>query len=271
MVRFSQWNGRMRKSGWASSALALVLLIGLVAGVGCGEVDDEEAISPVTTQQQAMDRHSSREGAGAERGHSALPEAARERRDIAREHVESVQTKAQWDVHAQSSSDGSSITASWPAQPGETFTLCWKKTSDSGTVCGNNKVEDIVAQGSNYSYGQLYKGFETECGGVEYKIRVKRSFVSFRTTTETTAACDTAKACPAGGWFDGANCQIGKAPAGTSAFIYNGAYYYTYSNGATKCPLAGSHDDGANCFVQWIPSGVSPFIYLNHWYYEAHP
>lgn len=73
--------------------------------------------------------------------------------------------------------------------------------------------------------------------------------------------------CPSGGKFDGANCYMGSAPAGTKAFLYAGNYYYTPA-GPGRCPMPGSRFDGANCLVQPAPKGTSPFIYDNNWYYK---
>jgi hypothetical protein len=88
----------------------------------------------------------------------------------------------------------------------------------------------------------------------------------------TTPPCCAVK-CPAGGWFDGANCQVGQAPSGTTAFIWGGNYYYSPKPPVPgpRCPLQGSWYDGANCFVKPVPAGVQPFIWLNHWYYKACP
>jgi hypothetical protein len=77
--------------------------------------------------------------------------------------------------------------------------------------------------------------------------------------------------CPHGGWFDGANCQIGQAPAGTTAFIWGGNYYYTPRPPPARCPYPNSWFDSANCYVQAIPSGTQPFIWQNYWYYKAWP
>lgn len=75
-------------------------------------------------------------------------------------------------------------------------------------------------------------------------------------------------ACPQGGTWDTANCHIGFAPAGTSAFIWGGNYYYSPLPG-NSCPYPGSWFDGANCFVQEVPEGVQPFIWANGWYYAS--
>jgi hypothetical protein len=72
--------------------------------------------------------------------------------------------------------------------------------------------------------------------------------------------------CPCGG-YDGANCYVGTAPSGTTAFIYSNNFYYTPVNG-NQCPLAGSSFDGANCFVRSIPSNTTGFIFNNSWYVQ---
>lgn len=74
--------------------------------------------------------------------------------------------------------------------------------------------------------------------------------------------------CAEGGSFDGANCKFGEAPTGTSAFIWEGAYYYTALPG-NSCPYPGSWFDGGNCYVRPTPDGTSPFIWDNGWYYAS--
>ena len=74
--------------------------------------------------------------------------------------------------------------------------------------------------------------------------------------------------CQIGG-YDGKNCHVGSAPAGTSAFILGSNFYYTYASGANKCPLPGSSDDSANCFVTAIPSSCDAFIWNNNWYVKG--
>jgi hypothetical protein len=101
--------------------------------------------------------------------------------------------------------------------------------------------------------------------------------------------------CPAG-QYDGQNCFIGTAPAGTQPFVHNGSLYYTptvscpmgsfdgancfiatpptkpfmwsgnlyYDDIGGSCPVAGSWFDGANCFM--APAGHEPFIYNGSMY-----
>jgi hypothetical protein len=67
------------------------------------------------------------------------------------------------------------------------------------------------------------------------------------------------------GSYDGATCYVGTPPSGTTAFIYDGKFYYTPVNG-NQCPLAGSSYDGANCFVAYVPEFAVPSIWNNKWY-----
>jgi hypothetical protein len=70
------------------------------------------------------------------------------------------------------------------------------------------------------------------------------------------------------GSYDGDNCYLGQAPAGTSVFIYSGNFYYTPVNG-NQCPLLlfpESRYDGENCYVTHIPDHTNPFILNNSWY-----
>ena len=80
-----------------------------------------------------------------------------------------------------------------------------------------------------------------------------------------TARCAECERCPTVGQWDGANCFIGKALTGTSAFQFANNFYYTPLRG-NLCPLTGSHFDGANCFVMTIPPSTAPFIWDNGWY-----
>jgi hypothetical protein len=80
--------------------------------------------------------------------------------------------------------------------------------------------------------------------------------------TRECARCDR---CPYLGVYDGANCNVGQPPAGTTAFIYANNFYYTPLP-VNLCPVPGSWYDGANCFVTTIPSQALPFIYKNNWY-----
>jgi hypothetical protein len=69
--------------------------------------------------------------------------------------------------------------------------------------------------------------------------------------------------CPQGWTFDTANCFLMKAPWGTTAFEYQGAFY------TTKLPYCSTGSfDGANCYLGKPPAGRKPFIYQGGFYYE---
>jgi peptidyl-Lys metalloendopeptidase len=74
--------------------------------------------------------------------------------------------------------------------------------------------------------------------------------------------------CPQdGSWYDGANCEMPDTPAFTSAFSYNGNAYYHYVPWGARCPMPSSWDDGAHCQVA-RPAGTSTFIYNRNIYYS---
>lgn len=89
-------------------------------------------------------------------------------------------------------------------------------------------------------------------------------------TARVSTQCAGCNRCPVIGRWDGANCFIGAAPTGTTAFQYKNNFYYTPSAG-NQCPLAGSWFDGANCFVTPIPVNTTPFIWNNGWYVQPAP
>lgn len=76
--------------------------------------------------------------------------------------------------------------------------------------------------------------------------------------------------CPTTGPFDSANCFFGRAPAGTRAFIYQGGFYHSPTQGASgpQCS-AKTRYDGANCFLGPVPAGYEPFLYQEGWYTKA--
>ena len=125
--------------------------------------------------------------------------------------------------------------------------------------------------GASSCYGApntcLYTIGNLQCNTV-YEVRAKWKGRAWRYSSVRTGCGDP---CPRGGWFDGANCQIGTPPAGTTAFIWGGNYYYTPLPPPNRCPYPGSWFDSANCFVQVVPAGVQPFIWSNYWYYKAYP
>ncbi len=158
-----------------------------------------------------------------------------------------------------------SLDVDWDAIQGRTYYLKFKKADDPWWVGWSPKDEVFGAPIS----GRHYYGLHNLTCKTEYKVKVKMKGKLWKTENDTTLGCG-AVACPYGGYYDGANCQIGKAPDGTTAFIYDGNYYYTAVM-TPNCPYPGSSYDTANCYVQAVPPGATPFINVNHWYYAAYP
>jgi len=181
-------------------------------------------------------------------------------------------------LNVSSIKNGSQLSISWNANLGVKYKICWK-IANTGDACASGSHQlthtPTVPSGSNWSGVASVDVGNTKCGGTQYKVKVKRvGSPTNATTTVKTGACSCANRCPAGGWDDGANCQMGQAPTGTTAFIWQGAYYHSYvpaGLGPVKCPIQGSLDDTANCYVKPVPAGVQPFIWQNHWYYKACP
>lgn len=103
-------------------------------------------------------------------------------------------------------------------------------------------------------------------GGVAQLERYRWACGSVRATTKSLAA----NYCGEATWhdgskvqakWDGANCHVRKAPAGSNPFIWDSKYYIS-STPSTDCPM-GSHD-GANCYVVRKPT--SGFIWENGFY-----
>lgn len=170
------------------------------------------------------------------------------------------------DLQVSQGSDNTSLVASFNGYMGQTYKIKWKKTGTWGWTGPYEFDSNDVTIGSNYRF---YYGINGLSCNTEYKVKVKVKGRLYRSQNIKTKGCGEV-ACPYGGYYDGANCQIGKAPDGTDAFIWGGNYYYTPLSG-NSCPYPGSWYDGANCYVQAVPSGASPFIYHNHWYYVAYP
>jgi hypothetical protein len=146
---------------------------------------------------------------------------------------------------------------------GYKFKIKWRK---AGTLLfGWSSYNYDTA--SYWSYGTAYFHITNLMCDTRYDVRVERTNYSYDTETFRTGKCPCANPCPYGGYYEGANCQIGKAPAGTTVFIYAKNYYYT-SPGNGVCDYPGSWYDTANCYVMAVPSGADPFIWENHWYYK---
>jgi hypothetical protein len=153
---------------------------------------------------------------------------------------------------------------------GKTYKVEWKKSSQPWWQSWT-RGPDLYA-GNCTTTTKCYYYIGVSCN-TSYRVRAKIAGRGWRTDSITTGGCGPV-ACPKGGWFDGANCQIGKAPDGTTAFIWGGNYYYTPLPLPNRCPYRpypNSGFDGANCYVQAVPAGVHPFIWQNYWYYSAYP
>jgi hypothetical protein len=168
--------------------------------------------------------------------------------------------------------DCSMVSLSWYGPPDTTYKLCWKLSSKIGDPCLFYQSVDVNAViGTNWFSGYVHAGLSGLQANTAYTVKVRKSLFSSATVTFTTDTCGCAVPCPYGGWYDGANCLVGQAPVGSTAFIYAGNYYYSPLPMGTTCPYAGSWYDGANCYVDNVPTGAAGFIWLNHWYYKACP
>ncbi len=112
-----------------------------------------------------------------------------------------------------------------------------------------------------------------ECG-VEYRFKLASNtlFNDFYTEELLTFSCDgpdeveeECTECPYGGAYDGANCYLGGAPEGAQAFMNNGYYGYTPTDG--DCDL-GDILLRNGCGVMEIPPEVDPFVWQNGYYYH---
>jgi hypothetical protein len=139
--------------------------------------------------------------------------------------------------------------------------------SPVGLATGVVHTDDEDTNNHDYSYStavsapmgpfsQIIYGTDQPLGGRNTNLLVAQA--------SNGGTCTTP--CPYLGSYDGANCQVGQPPAGTSAFIYANNFYYTPMNGNPKCPKPGSWFDSANCFVMTIPPQTTPFIWANWWY-----
>lgn len=162
-----------------------------------------------------------------------------------------------------------SVTLSWNGYFNKTFVVQYKLASQGmfgWQTVSNSVTVNQVQVGSGYRW---YFGVNGLNCNMDYDFRVRMKGRLWRRVSARTIGCGNVP-CPHGGHYDGANCQIGMAPYGSTAFIWGGNYYYTALPG-NQCPFPGSWYDGANCFVQQIPPGVTPFIWSNYWYYQSYP
>ncbi len=162
-----------------------------------------------------------------------------------------------------------SVSLGWNGYHGGTYVVRYKKSSQGAfawQTISNNVTQSNVTVGAGFYWYYWVTGLQCN---TDYDFSVRLKGRLNRQVSVRTAGCGNVP-CPQGGWYDGANCQIGMAPYGSTAFIWSGNYYYSALPG-NSCPYPGSWYDGANCFVQAVPAGVTPFIWANHWYYQAYP
>lgn len=152
---------------------------------------------------------------------------------------------------------------------GNQYKVRYKERSSNDWIPFNEWSEGMCYTMSNGEGGQRAQLDNLKCNTL-YDVEVRRRWrITWHAASASTLSCSN-EPCPNGGMFDSQNCHIGKAPTGTTAFIYDGNYYYTPLS-SNQCPYPNSWFDSANCYVQQVPNGVSPFVYDNSWYYQAYP
>ncbi len=121
-----------------------------------------------------------------------------------------------------------------------------------------------------FSNGNLVGGtHEPFVCGIDYKIQLRSG--PYNDTKIVNWPCpwpefeEECIECPYGGTYDGASCYLGGGPVGTQAFVTNG--YYAYSSTDGDC---GSGDVVLRngCGMREIPSEVDPFIWQDGFYYD---
>ena len=210
-----------------------------------------------------------------------------------------------WDINSSGTVDVSFL-AQFPL--GHDYILCWKETGAWNFTCWSNEVEVASGGGAGCFTTSLgvSDGYESplniwdwqvdlesdswafsgyggeldpiECG-VEYKFKLAHDtlFNDFFDTEIVTFSCDGPEeeeeectSCPYGGWYDGAHCTLGTAPAGTTASIQNGWFAYASNTASTtKCLPGDVQLRSGACAMSQIPSDTNSFIYQNGWYYGA--
>ena len=103
-----------------------------------------------------------------------------------------------------------------------------------------------------------------ECG-VTYDVKFRKGV--YQQSIEVLIECPAEECteCPYGGAYDGANCYLGGSPEGTQAYMDNGYYAYTPTDG--DCDL-GDVLLRNGCGVMEIPPEVDPFVWQNGYYYH---
>jgi hypothetical protein len=142
-------------------------------------------------------------------------------------------------------------------------------TTPIASCTGNNCFSSSGGAPFSFNVPSIAPGFHT----LQVDVTNLSGVTGMSVQATLRAVCRECEPCPIIGSYDGANCQIGQAPAGTSAFIYNNNFYYTPAPG-NSCPLPGSWFDSANCYVMPVPPGTTPFIWQSTWWYvqpACHP
>jgi len=147
---------------------------------------------------------------------------------------------------------------------GNAITMHWVEEDGGNTLTINLGYTDTSGLAASLSY--QIKDADDELG---YKTVFFSDYVGTEYNTgKIKWKNNNSVYCPYIGSFDGANCYVGTAPTGTTAFIHNGNFYYTPLNGT--CPYPGSSFDGANCYVTAIPPDAHPFVHNNKWYVQPY-
>ena len=73
--------------------------------------------------------------------------------------------------------------------------------------------------------------------------------------------------CPFGGWYDGAHCYVGSAPANSEAFLTDTQYAYSPEEFA-DCGFGDTVLRSGDCAAQDIPEDADAFVWSNNWYYH---
>jgi hypothetical protein len=113
-----------------------------------------------------------------------------------------------------------------------------------------------------------------ECGG-EYRIRLRNG--AFYDEVYFEQHCpppppppEVCTDCPFGGWYDGANCQVGTAPEGTSAGHNAHLDAWTYAPDEGGCDWGDPQLRDGSCLYEYVPEGADGWalpLDTNGWYY----
>lgn len=181
--------------------------------------------------------------------------------------------------------------------------FCWKEADQFGDACWFNNVKltngDGVWVGPSYNVsfqvgGSWWQGYthyhqwtmdndwmdqeevDPIVCGVEYTFKLRNN--PWHDDLTTTMPCpeiadaedaeeEACEECPLGGWFDGAHCYVGSAPANTEAFLTDTQYGYSPEEFA-DCDFGDTVLRSGDCAAGDIPEGVDAFVWSNNWYYH---